>query len=70
MSTAETKLEVIARHVLSAREVVRRQRQLIATHKANGRDTELAEKLLDQFERTLAIFEQKLTEAKAPPESK
>jgi hypothetical protein len=55
----ETKLAMAARHVAAGRKVVIRQRALVAKQKA-GRDKLDSETLLDQFERTLAIFESDL----------
>ncbi len=66
---AETRLETITRHVLGAREIVERQRRLVTIQKANGHDTEMAKDLLERVERTLAIFERELIEAKNPPQS-
>jgi hypothetical protein len=48
------------RHVVSGREVIRRQRDLIAARKADGRNTDESEELLVTFERTQAIFEDDL----------
>lgn len=63
----ETKLEQAARHVMEAKRIVARQRALIAKQKEGGRDTDAAEALLAQFERTLAIFEADL-KAMLPPQ--
>jgi hypothetical protein len=49
------------RHVVSGREVIRRQRDLIDRKKAHGRTTDDAEDLLAVFERTQTIFEDDLT---------
>jgi hypothetical protein len=50
------KVAIAERHVVDGRRIVARQRALISD-KAAGRDTFDAEQLLDQFERTLEIFE-------------
>ena len=52
--------EQAAQHVLDGRDVIDRQHDLIARQKARGRNTELAEQLLDRFERSQAIFESDL----------
>jgi len=56
----ETKFEQAYRHVMDGRKIVARQREIIARLKAGGADVSDAEDLLDQFERTLAIFESDL----------
>jgi len=56
----ETRLAQSARHVAEGKRIVARQRELVAKGKAAGHDTFNAERLLDQFERTLAIFEDDL----------
>jgi hypothetical protein len=48
---------------LSARRIVARQRQIVARRKTAGHQATESERLLWQFERTLAIFEQELVEA-------
>jgi len=48
------------RHVISGREVIRRQRDLIARKQADGRTTDDSEELLALFERTQTIFEDDL----------
>jgi hypothetical protein len=67
--TAESNLEQAARHVKEAKRIIASQRALIAKLGDGGHDTQLAKDLLDQFERTLAIFEAdlevKLTSAKS-----
>jgi hypothetical protein len=50
----ETKLEQATRHVREGRRIVARQRALIA--KQDAHNTEAAENLLAQFERTLEIL--------------
>jgi hypothetical protein len=50
------KLALAERHVLEGRKIVARQRDLVASH--GGDDMAFAEQLLDQFERSLATFEQ------------
>ncbi|HEY1239644.1 MAG TPA: hypothetical protein VGF16_03760 [Bryobacteraceae bacterium] len=54
---AETKLEQAIRHVRDGKRIVAAQRVLIAKRKEGGHDTEAAENLLAQFERSLEIFE-------------
>ena len=44
------------------RRIVRRQREMIATHTADGKDIEEAQRLLDTFERSLVILEDDLDE--------
>jgi hypothetical protein len=44
------------------RKIVERQGQVIKALASHGRSTERPESLLDQFERTQAIFEQHLEE--------
>ena len=48
------------RHVRSGRNVVKRQRDLIASKKTHGSNTERSEDLLATFERSQAIFEDDL----------
>jgi hypothetical protein len=48
------------RHVITGRRTVARQREIIARLKSLGRDTHESERLLDTFERSLAIFEDDL----------
>lgn len=55
--TLKTKLEQARRHVFEGKRIVAKQRSLIAKKRAGGLDTSTAEKLLIQFERSLAIFE-------------
>ena len=62
MAAIESKLAMAARHVAEGRKVVARQRALIAKQKLSGADTFDSEKLLVQFERKLAIFEDHLRE--------
>jgi hypothetical protein len=52
------KLARAERHVLDGRKVVERQRAFISARKEARHDTSYAEKLLDTFERTLAVFEE------------
>jgi hypothetical protein len=59
---SKRKLEEALRHVMDGRRIVSQQRQLIAEQKAAGYDTLFAEQILNQFERTLAIFEDDLRE--------
>jgi hypothetical protein len=58
--TAETILEQAIRHVRDGKRVIAGQRALIAKQKEGGRDTEVADSLLVQFERALVIFEEDL----------
>jgi len=50
------------RHVRRGREIVSRQRELIAEIRAGHRDTSSAEDLLQRFENSLAIFESDLAD--------
>jgi hypothetical protein len=59
---SESKLEQAFRHVTAGRQVVARQRALIEKRKTLGADVSESESLLEQFERTLAIFESDLAE--------
>lgn len=56
------KLQTAIRHVERAREIVAKQRVLIAAIRSRGRDAEFAEDLLQRFERSLGIFEADLAE--------
>jgi hypothetical protein len=47
-------------HVREGREIVARQRRIIAQRQAAGLDTRDAESVLREFERTLATFEEDL----------
>jgi hypothetical protein len=61
MADLTTSRTVVAKHhVIKARGIVARQRQLIAEIRARGGDSEKAEDLLSTFERSLAIFEDDL----------
>ena len=51
------KLDIARRHVVRGREIVSKQRALIASIRDRGRDSASAEDLLQSFERTLGIFE-------------
>jgi hypothetical protein len=53
----ETRLEMAARHVRTGREIVRRQRRLVADLQAGGHSTANAGSLLAIFERLLAVME-------------
>ena len=57
---AESKRVRATRHVTEGRQVVARQRELVAIQKKAGQETFVSEGLLAQFERTLAIFEEDL----------
>jgi hypothetical protein len=59
------KLDVAKRHVVRGREIVAKQRMLIASIRSKGRDSGSAEDLLQAFERTLAIFESDLNKLEA-----
>jgi hypothetical protein len=50
------------RHVRRGREIVSRQRELIAEIRVGQRDASLAEDLLQRFENSLAIFESDLAD--------
>src|SRR5262249_41333677 len=58
--TVEGKLAQAARHVTEGRLIVARQCALISKQKQGGFDTFDSERLLEQFERSLAIFEDHL----------
>jgi hypothetical protein len=49
-------------HVLRGRVIVEKQRQLVSRTKVLGNDCGQAERLLVQFEETLAIFERDLAD--------
>lgn len=51
-------LALAERHVLNGRTIVARQRVLVSARKEAGHDTFDAETLVDEFERTLVIFEE------------
>jgi hypothetical protein len=54
------RISLAERHVKRGREIVARQRELIAQLRAHRCDTAFAEDLLQCFERSLAIFEDDL----------
>jgi hypothetical protein len=56
----ESRLEMAIRHVRVGREIVERQRRLIAIQRGRGHSTCYAESLLDMFERSLTAFENDL----------
>jgi len=56
----ESRRDQATRHVLRGREIVDRQRILIARLRLRSRDADAAEDLLACFERSLAIFEDDL----------
>src|SRR5262249_51859187 len=58
--TVEGKLAQVARHVTEGRLIVARQCALISKQKQGGFGTFDSERLLEQFERSLAIFEDHL----------
>ncbi len=66
MKQPETPLVMAARHVAAGRKIVARQREMIARLKRSGRRTEDHERLLQQFENSLAVFEQHERELRAP----
>ena len=53
----QDKLLVAARHVAAGRRIVARQRALVVRLEENGYSTVEADRTLDLFEQTLAIFE-------------
>jgi hypothetical protein len=59
----ESKLALAARHVADGRRIVAEQRARVARQQYLGLNTCQAEGLLDQFERTQAIFEADLKAA-------
>ena len=67
----ESKMAQATRHVTEGRRIVARQHAMIEGLKKGGRDTSVAEQLLAQFERSLAIFEDdlRLAQAKENPKS-
>jgi dephospho-CoA kinase len=56
----ETKREMAARHVMSAKRIIANQKSLIERLRLAGLATDNSEALLDQFERTLQLFEEDL----------
>ena len=50
-------LAIAQSHMQQGREIVARQRRIIAQRKTAGLDTRDAESILAEFERTLATFE-------------
>jgi hypothetical protein len=46
------------RHVIAARKIVARQRELVRRLEAAGRDTAQEQRTLDLFEQSLQIFEE------------
>lgn len=56
----ETRRELARRHVLSGREIVQRQRDLIERLRHGSADTAVAEDLLRAFKKSLAVFENDL----------
>jgi hypothetical protein len=65
MDSEETGLQQAARHVVKGRDIVERQRQLIADLKRTGVPAQLAEETLQTFEENLAIFERHERELRA-----
>ena len=59
------RLAMAERHVKNGRAVIERQRQLVSLQTARGRHTASSQHLLEQFERSQAIFEQDLAWLKA-----
>jgi len=57
-----SRLEIAQQHVLQARRIVDRQRQLVTSLRAHGCDYQGAERTLDLFERSLEIFEEHFAE--------
>ena len=53
-------LAIAQSHVQEGREIVARQRRIIAQRQVAGLDTRDAESVLREFERTLATFEEDL----------
>ena len=51
---------IAERQVASGRQVIARQRELIAGKKARGLDTAASEQLLASFERSQAVLEEEL----------
>jgi hypothetical protein len=60
MVIVESKLVQATRHVAKGRRIVAAQHALVAKKRAAGQDTAVAEDVLAQFERSLAIFESDL----------
>jgi hypothetical protein len=60
-------IEAAARHVVEGRRIVNGQRRLVDRLIADGHDASAAQCTLDQFTRTLAIFEDHLRELRAAP---
>jgi hypothetical protein len=61
----ESILDVARRHVVDGRRIVATQRLRIERLRADGRDTESAERILRLFERSQDIFEKHLRELEA-----
>jgi hypothetical protein len=60
MDSYADRLTLAERHVREGRAVVERQREIVAKQIAAGRDATTSRLLLEQFERSLAIFEDDL----------
>lgn len=65
MSPAETELEMTKRHVRDGKQALARQRRLIADLEARGENTELAHKLLDDFESIQRLHQDHLDRIRA-----
>jgi hypothetical protein len=61
----ESLLDVTRSHVLDGRQIVANQRLRIERLRAEGRDTESAERILGAFERSQEIFEKHLHDLEA-----
>jgi len=60
----ESKLEQAARHVARGARIVAAQKQLVAGLQEKGMEARDAQNLLDQFERSMAIFKADLEDLK------
>jgi len=56
--TLQDQIDQATRHVETGRRIIIRQREIVST----GRTGKVAEELLEQFERTQAIFERDLAD--------
>lgn len=60
MSTWQERYHLACRHVAGGRQVIDRQRAIINRQRAHALDSRDAERLLEAFERSQAIFEDDL----------
>ncbi len=67
MGAEETELEMVQRHVREGKEIVARQRALVARLGAAGRPTGEAERLLNNLQDVQRLHEDHLARISAPP---